>query len=71
MIAKKVTNIPNIYGVEDVSEWDEAIVYKLAYNQINMFDQRSPLSKHEKNRLYSYALLYFAIKNQLDHFSQK
>lgn len=56
MIAKKASTIPTIDGAEDDSEWDEAIIYKLAYNQIDSIDQRSPENIRDASGLF--ALLY-------------
>lgn len=56
MIAKKATILPTIDGIEDDLEWEESIIYKLAYNQINMFDQRSPENTQDASGLFG--LLY-------------
>jgi len=56
MIAKKASTIPTIDGLETDKEWDEAIIYKLAYNQINSNDQRSPENISDASGLFG--LLY-------------
>lgn len=56
MIAKNADTIPNIDGLDDEGEWDKAIIYKLAYNQINMFDQRTPENTADATGLFG--LLY-------------
>lgn len=56
MVAKKATTLPVIDGVLSEGEWDDAIVYKLAYNQINSYDQRSPENVRDASGLFG--LLY-------------
>ncbi|MDP4181089.1 MAG: endo-1,4-beta-xylanase [Bacillota bacterium] len=63
-IARKAIKAPTIDGDEDPGVWDNAIKYKLAYNQLNPKDQSSPKNTadcygewraiYDKNTVYCY-----------------
>lgn len=48
--AMPATIIPTIDGINSPGEWDQGVLYKFAYNQLNLTDQRPP---RDQTDLYS------------------
>jgi endo-1,4-beta-xylanase len=45
--AMPATTVPTVDGVISSGEWDEGVLYKFAYNQLNLTDQRSPQDQQD------------------------
>ena len=46
-VVKKPSAVPSIDGKIGKTEWQDAVMYPLGYNQLNLADQRPPMDQND------------------------